>query len=51
MLVNNLIPKTFGSIIYEGFEFVLEVVKAMPRAYIIKRDIKGAFRIVPIAIF
>src|SRR5947207_345982 len=49
---NDGIPKHYGTIIYETFQFALRLVaKAGKGCILVKRDLKSAFRYVPVSPF
>ena len=48
--VNDGIPKHYGTIVYETFQFALRLVaKAGKGCTLVKRDLKSAFRYVPVS--
>ncbi|KXS94044.1 hypothetical protein AC578_3647 [Pseudocercospora eumusae] len=49
--VNDLIPKEHATLSYATFDGIVEGIKAAgPNAFIIKGDVKSAFRIVPVSL-
>jgi hypothetical protein len=48
--VNDGIPKHYGSIEYETFQHAFQIIAKMgPGAVLVKRDLKSAFRFIPIS--
>ena len=48
--VNDGIPKHYGTIVYETFQFALRLIgKAGKGCTLVKRDLKSAFRYVPVS--